>query len=104
MRLARPTSARPSCSLLADPITFPMAMPLPISWSELTSASVGLWGLGVEGTASLHRLEINGTVPVLVDDRATVEALDGLEVLPTERGGLRALLACDIVIKSPGIS
>ena len=30
--------------------------------------------------------------------------MDGLEVLATDRGGLEALLACDVVIKSPGIS
>ena len=40
----------------------------PISWSQLTSAAVGLWGIGVEGTASLHRLRAMGVVPVLVDD------------------------------------
>ena len=41
----------------------------PISWSTLTSASVGIWGLGVEGTASLRRLQMSGTTPVLVDDQ-----------------------------------
>ena len=40
----------------------------PISWSQLTSAAVGLWGIGVEGTASLHRLRAMGVVPLLVDD------------------------------------
>jgi UDP-N-acetylmuramoylalanine--D-glutamate ligase len=76
----------------------------PISWSELTSASVGVWGLGVEGTASLHRLQAMGAVPRLVDDAPTVSSVDGLEVLRTDRGGLDALLRCDVVIKSPGIS
>jgi UDP-N-acetylmuramoyl-L-alanine---L-glutamate ligase len=76
----------------------------PISWSELTSASVGLWGLGVEGTASLHRLQELGTVPLLVDDAPRVSSVDGLEVLRTDQGGLDALLGCDVVIKSPGIS
>ena len=38
------------------------------SWSALTSAKVGIWGLGVEGTASLHRLRSMGIEPVLVDD------------------------------------
>jgi UDP-N-acetylmuramoylalanine--D-glutamate ligase len=76
----------------------------PISWSELTSASVGLWGLGVEGTASLHRLQELGTVPLLVDDAPGVSSLDGLEVLRTDQGGLDALLGCDVVIKSPGVS
>jgi UDP-N-acetylmuramoylalanine--D-glutamate ligase len=76
----------------------------PISWSELTSTSVGLWGLGVEGTASLHRLQAMGTIPVLVDDAPGTPTLEGLEVLSTARGGLEALLRCDVVIKSPGIS
>jgi UDP-N-acetylmuramoylalanine--D-glutamate ligase len=76
----------------------------PISWSELTSASVGVWGLGVEGTASLHRLQEMGTVPRLVDDAPTASSVDGLEVLRTDQGGLDALLRCDVVIKSPGIS
>jgi UDP-N-acetylmuramoyl-L-alanine---L-glutamate ligase len=76
----------------------------PISWSELTSASVGLWGLGVEGTASLHRLQELGTVPLLVDDAPSVSSVEGLEVRRTDHGGLDALLRCDVVIKSPGIS
>jgi UDP-N-acetylmuramoylalanine--D-glutamate ligase len=60
--------------------------------------------LGVEGTASLHRLQALATVPVLVDDTPTTSHVEGLEVLPTARGGLEALLHCDVVIKSPGIS
>jgi UDP-N-acetylmuramoylalanine--D-glutamate ligase len=75
-----------------------------ISWSELTDASVGLWGLGVEGAASLRLLQSMGTVPVLVDDHPRSARHDGLKVLTTERGGLQALLGCDVVIKSPGIS
>jgi UDP-N-acetylmuramoyl-L-alanine---L-glutamate ligase len=75
-----------------------------ISWSALTSASVGLWGLGVEGRASLRRLESMGLVPVLVDDKPDGSKLGGLEILATDQGGLEALLACDVVIKSPGIS
>ena len=86
-----------------------------ISWSALTSASVGIWGLGVEGTASLHRLQSMGIEPVLVDDHPASspdkggpasgrEMASGREVLTTGAGGLAALLACDVVIKSPGIS
>ena len=75
-----------------------------ISWSALASASVGVWGLGVEGTASLHLLGKMGNLPVLVDDQPTASSLEGVDVLPTERGGLEALLACDVVVKSPGIS
>ena len=82
------------------------------SWSALTSAKVGIWGLGVEGTASLHRLRSMGIEPVLVDDHpapsegppAGTESSRHTEVLATGAGGLTALLACDVVIKSPGIS
>jgi UDP-N-acetylmuramoyl-L-alanine---L-glutamate ligase len=79
-------------------------MPPLISWSALSSAKVGVWGLGVEGTASLHRLQSMGNVPVLVDDHPSAASLEGNEVLATPKGGLDALLACDVVIKSPGIS
>ena len=75
----------------------------PISWSELTGASVGLWGIGVEGRASLRRLAQSGTVPVLVDDAPAVPE-DDRRILATARGGLEALLRCDVVIKGPGIS
>jgi UDP-N-acetylmuramoylalanine--D-glutamate ligase len=74
-----------------------------ISWSALASASVGIWGLGVEGAASLRRLQSMGIEPVLVDDHPAREMTGG-EVLATAAGGLAALLACDVVIKSPGIS
>ena len=40
----------------------------PISWSALADASVGVWGLGVEGQASLRRLRAMGRDAVLVDD------------------------------------
>jgi UDP-N-acetylmuramoyl-L-alanine---L-glutamate ligase len=76
----------------------------PISWSALADASVGVWGLGVEGQASIRRLRAMGRVPVLVDDMPATAALDELEVLATERGGLAALGRCDVVVKSPGIS
>jgi UDP-N-acetylmuramoylalanine--D-glutamate ligase len=76
----------------------------PISWSALADASVGVWGLGVEGTASTRRLRSMGRAPVLVDDAPASPALDGLEVLATDSGGLTALLRCDVVVKSPGIS
>jgi UDP-N-acetylmuramoyl-L-alanine---L-glutamate ligase len=75
-----------------------------ISWSALTSATVGLWGLGVEGRASLERLRSMGVVPVLVDDNPGAETLDGLAVLATGQRGITTLLTCDVVIKSPGIS
>src|ERR1700692_2184059 len=89
-----------------DRTTFRIDMRPPISWSQLTSASVGLWGIGVEGTASLHRLRAMGVVPLLVDDApggagaAGAEGGEGLEILATTQGGLDALLRCDVVIKS----
>ena len=76
----------------------------PISWSALADASVGVWGLGVEGQASIRRLRSMGRAPVLVDDQPTATGLDGLEILQTDAGGLDALRRCDVVIKSPGIS
>ena len=76
----------------------------PISWSALADASVGVWGLGVEGQASLRRLRAMGRDAVLVDDAPGAPTLDGLEVLATDAGGLGALSHCDVVVKSPGIS
>jgi UDP-N-acetylmuramoylalanine--D-glutamate ligase len=81
-------------------------MPHLISWSALADATgpIGVWGLGVEGGASLRRLRAMGIVPVLVDDKPGGPTLDGIEVLATGRGGLDALGACEVVVKSPGIS
>ena len=76
----------------------------PISWSALADAAVGVWGLGVEGQASIRRLRSMGRDPVLVDDAPSAPAIDGLEVLATGAGGLAALQRCDVVVKSPGIS
>jgi len=76
----------------------------PISWSALADASVGVWGLGVEGQASVRRLQSMGRHAVLVDDTPVAPALNGVEVLATRDGGLGALARCDVVVKSPGIS
>ncbi len=75
-----------------------------ISWSELRGASVGLWGLGVEGLANLRKLGTLGVSPVLVDDRPPAGGVAGRPVLATADGGLAALAGCDVVVKSPGIS
>ena len=75
-----------------------------ICWSDLRGARAGVWGLGVEGTASLRKLATLGASPVLVDDRPSGPGPDGHPVLATAEGGLAALTACDVVIKSPGIS
>lgn len=71
-----------------------------------------MWGLGVEGRASLRKLESLGVDPVLVDDRPPVDPadptapshLDGRPVLATDGDGLDALLACEVVVKTPGKS
>jgi UDP-N-acetylmuramoylalanine--D-glutamate ligase len=76
----------------------------PISWSALADASVGVWGLGVEGQASVRRLRALGVLPVLVEDAPAAPSLEGLEVSALDAGGLDGLLRCDVVIKSPGIS
>jgi UDP-N-acetylmuramoylalanine--D-glutamate ligase len=89
-----------------------------ISWSDLRAGPrggrqsggqqsrgrVGLWGLGVEGLANLAALTSLGRQPVLVDDHPPAGGAGGQPVLATSSGGLDALAACEVVIKSPGIS
>ncbi len=87
-----------------------------ISWSDLRAApsggqsgalasgQVGVWGLGVEGLANLRALTSLRRHPVLVDDHPRAGGVDGHPVLATAGGGLAALAACAVVIKSPGIS
>ena len=45
-----------------------------------------------------------GCRPILVDDVPVAPRVDGLDVLTTGSGGLDALLGCEVVVKSPGIS
>ncbi|SDD81758.1 UDP-N-acetylmuramoyl-L-alanine--D-glutamate ligase [Nocardioides lianchengensis] len=68
-------------------------------WRGLAGLRVGVWGVGVEGSASLRRLAADGVTPYAVVDRV---AGDG--VLALDAGGLDRLLECDVVVKSPGIS
>lgn len=75
-----------------------------ISWSELRSVRVGVWGIGVEGRANLRRLVAEGAHPVVVDDRPTAQEVQGFPVTATAAGGLERLARCDVVIKTPGIS
>jgi UDP-N-acetylmuramoylalanine--D-glutamate ligase len=63
-----------------------------------------LYGLGREGLANLRACRARGVRPVLVDDVPRDAELDGLPVLPTAAGGAAALEACEVVIKTPGIS
>jgi UDP-N-acetylmuramoylalanine--D-glutamate ligase len=77
-----------------------------ISWSDLAGEPVGVWGLGVEGRATLAKLATLGATPVAVDDRPPPGGVDGdgRPVLATDAGGLDALARCAVVVKSPGIS
>lgn len=74
-----------------------------LGWADLAARRVGLFGLGVEGRSALARLEGLADEVVLVDDSPSGE-VDGREVLATAAGGLSALEACEVVIKTPGIS
>jgi UDP-N-acetylmuramoylalanine--D-glutamate ligase len=77
-----------------------------IGWRDLDGLQVGIWGLGVEGRASVARTVAEGGEVVLVDDDPPVggEAADGRPIIATAAGGMDELAACDVVIKSPGIS
>jgi len=75
-----------------------------LSWSDLRQARVGVWGLGREGMANLRKLRSMGVEPVLVDDKPDPDSVDGQPVLATDDGGHVALEACDVVVKTPGIS
>ena len=81
-----------------------MRMRPTISWSDLRGVRAGVWGLGMEGHANLRKLAALGTEPVLVDDQPPAEGPGGRPVLATGDGGLAALAASDVVIKTPGIS
>ncbi|HVT68571.1 MAG TPA: UDP-N-acetylmuramoyl-L-alanine--D-glutamate ligase [Trebonia sp.] len=70
-----------------------------LGWSDLRGATVGVWGLGREGQATVRRLRTLGIAPVLVDDSPNDSG-----VLRTADGGLDALKRCEVVIKTPGIS
>ena len=49
-----------------------------ICWSDLAGASVGVWGLGVEGGANLRKLLAIGSVPVIADDHPNQGEAGGL--------------------------
>lgn len=79
-----------------------MRMPADLGWSQLATARVGLWGIGSEARAGHRRLAQLGVTPVLVDDRPGPDDPLG-PILATDAGGVEALLACDVVVKAPGI-
>ncbi len=75
-----------------------------LAWSDLPGRRVGIYGLGVEGRASLRACRALGVEPVLVDDKPGDAADLGAPVRATDDGGLAALADCDVVIKAPGVS
>lgn len=70
-----------------------------IAWPELGGATVGVWGMGLEGRANLRRATEVGARTIQVDDHPSTP-----EVQATGDGGLEALTRCDVVVKTPGIS
>jgi UDP-N-acetylmuramoylalanine--D-glutamate ligase len=74
-----------------------------VNWDDLRGRRVGVYGLGREGLANVRACLARDVRPILVDDAATGTA-EGLPVLGTADGGLDALLSCDVVVKTPGIS
>jgi len=76
----------------------------PTTFADLASRRVGIWGVGVEGRATLRRLAAEGVRPTVVVDAEAKQLDDGTPVLALDDGGLAALLQCEVVIKSPGIS
>ena len=73
-------------------------MSRPTGFADLAGKRVGIFGYGVEGRAAERRLRGLADL-VLVDDVADLAP----GVLATRDGGLEALAACDVVLKSPGI-
>jgi len=74
-----------------------------LGWSDLRGRRVGLLGAGAEARAALAHLRTLDADVVVVDDapdRATPELG---AVLATDAGGTAALLACDVVVKAPGV-
>jgi UDP-N-acetylmuramoylalanine--D-glutamate ligase len=70
----------------------------PTGFADLAGKRVGLFGYGVEGRAAAARL--SGVADLVIVDEANDLEPD---VLVASRGGLEALLSCDVVLKSPGI-
>ena len=102
---------RSGCSSPSAPTTSPMPSSPPLTWADLRDARVGVWGVGIEGRATLARLSDLGVEPAaVVDDRPETvrallgDALLGTAVLATDAGGLDALAGCQVVVKSQGIS
>ena len=73
-----------------------------LSWSDLAQAKVGIWGFGREGAANLRKLRSLGIEPVLVDDSPQDASV--LRCWPPPGRAWRHWTACDVVVKTPGIS
>lgn len=76
-----------------------MPTPPPRSWADLAGRRVGIWGWGIEGRLAQHLLRARGVDPVIVDDASGTAG-----ALPLADGGLEALEACEVIVKSPGVS
>jgi UDP-N-acetylmuramoylalanine--D-glutamate ligase len=71
----------------------------PTGFADLVGKRVGIFGYGIEGRASARRLAALNCEVVIVDDNVRE-----FGVIDTTGGGLSELAACDVVLKSPGIS
>lgn len=74
-----------------------------ISWADLAGARVGVYGLGIEGTANLERLLALEADVVVVEDSPSAPESHGCEVLALAEGGYEALCSCEAVVKTPGV-
>jgi len=73
--------------------------------SDLAHKHVVIWGGGVEGLAAAHAAQQANasSVSMAMDDKTEQQpAIDGIDCLVNE-AAVKALLAADVVIKSPGI-
>jgi UDP-N-acetylmuramoylalanine--D-glutamate ligase len=61
-----------------------------------------VWGLGVEGRASVARLQEMGITPIVVDDGQPDGG--GPSLVGSHENSMDGLATCDVVIKTPGIS
>lgn len=75
-----------------------------ISWSDLRGCTVGIYGLGREGEANVRAALSRDLDPILVDDNPARAEISGISIISSCPDGINALLRCDVVVKTPGIS